>query len=101
VIKPLGAMLLVKQQDSVDKTTKTGLVISAAFNDSGPQVGIVVDMGDGEANYKGDIIPISYIDIDDEVYYPRHSGIEIEDEDGSKYYLINAKNILAKKDKSV
>ena len=99
MIKPLGAMLLVKQQDSVDKTTKTGLVISASFNDSGPQVGVVIDMGEGEANYKGDIIPISYIELNDEIYYPRHSGIEIEDEDGSKYYLINSKNILAKKSK--
>jgi co-chaperonin GroES (HSP10) len=60
MIKPLGAMLLIKEKESVDKTTKTGLVISAAFNDAGPQVGTVVDIGDGEANYKGDIIVASY-----------------------------------------
>lgn len=97
MIKPLGSMLLIKEKESVDKTTKTGLVISAAFNDSGPQVGTVVDIGDGEANYKGDIIVVTGIDIGDEVYYPRHSGSDIEDEDGTKYILINAKNILAKK----
>ena len=36
MIKPIGSMLLIKQIEQGDKTTKTGLVISAAFTDSGP-----------------------------------------------------------------
>ena len=29
------------------------------------------------------------------VYYPEHSGTDIEDDEGNKYLLINYKNILA------
>lgn len=96
MIKPVGSMLLVEKIESGDKTTKTGLVISAAFSDSGPKRGKVVDMGDGEFNYKGDIIPILGIDIGDIVYYPEHSGTEIEDELGNKYLLLSNKHVMAK-----
>ena len=96
MIKPIGSMLLIQKIEQGDKTTKTGLVISAAFTDSGPKQGKVVDMGEGEFNYKGDLIPILGIDIDDIVYYPEHSGTEIEDESGNKYLLISNKHIMAK-----
>lgn len=94
-IKPIGAMLLVKKIDEGEKTTSSGLVLSAAFADQGPNKGTVIDMGDGEYNYKGDLIPINGIDIDDVIIYPDHTGTEIEDDDGTKYLLLNAKNVLA------
>jgi co-chaperonin GroES (HSP10) len=97
MIKPLGAMLLIKKIDKGDKVTTGGLVISAAFSDTGPKLGEVMDKGAGEANYKGEIIPIHEVDIGDKVYYPEHSGTEIEDEDGTKYLLMHSKNIIAKK----
>ena len=97
MIKPLGNMLLIEKIEVGDKTTKTGLVISAAFSESGPKTGKVIDLGDGEYNYKGDLIPIQGIDIEDIVYYPEHGGTEIEDDDGNKFLLINSKTIIAKK----
>jgi co-chaperonin GroES (HSP10) len=97
MIKPIGSMLLIKEIEQGDKTTKTGLVISATFASSGPKQGQVVDMGDGEFNYKGDLIPILGIDIDDIVYYPEHSGANVEDEDGNKYLLLSNKHVMAKK----
>ena len=39
MIKPVGGMLLITKTEDTDKTTKSGLVISAAFNDSGPKSG--------------------------------------------------------------
>ena len=90
-------MLLIEKIEVGDKTTKTGLVISAAFSESGPKTGKVIDLGDGEYNYKGDLIPIQGIDIEDIVYYPEHGGTEIEDDDGNKFLLINSKTIIAKK----
>jgi co-chaperonin GroES (HSP10) len=36
MIKPIGSMLLIKEIEQGDKTTKTGLVISAAFSNNGP-----------------------------------------------------------------
>ena len=44
MIKPIGGMLLVTKKQEEDKTTKSGLVISAVFNDSGPKIGTIVDM---------------------------------------------------------
>lgn len=88
-------MLLIEPIEVKDKTTSTGLVISASFVDSGPASGIVIAMGEGEQNYKGDIIPIPEIMEGDTVYYPKHAGTDIEDENGKKYLLVVSKNILA------
>ena len=96
MIKPIGGMLLVTKKQEEYKTTKSGLVISAVFNDSGPKIGTIVDMGAGEVNYKGDLIPIPELDIGDEIYFPDHTGTEIEDENSNKYILINHKHIMAK-----
>jgi co-chaperonin GroES (HSP10) len=95
-IKPIGGMLLVKKAEETDKTTKSGLVITASIGSSGPQSGVVVNMGAGEVNYKGDLIPIQEISLGDTVYFPEHVGTEIEDEDNNKYLLINHKHIMAK-----
>jgi len=96
MIKPIGGMLLVTKKQEEDKTTKSGLVISEVFNDSSPKIGTIVDMGAGEVNYKGDLIPIPELDIGDEIYFPDHTGTEIEDENSNKYILINHKHIMAK-----
>ena len=98
MIKPLGNILLVKKIESAEKTTKTGLVISAAFTDTGPSQGTVISVGNGEANYKGDVIPINDIDVGDIVFFPDHAGTDIDDEDGNKYILVNCKNVLAIKE---
>lgn len=98
MIKPIGGMILITKKNEEDKTTKSGLVIAAAFNDYGPKSGNIVSMGDGEANYKGEIIPIPELKVGDTVYFPDHSGTDIEDEEGNKYILINHKHIMAKLD---
>ena len=54
-----------------------------------------VDLGNGEHNYKGELIPINGLDIGDSVYYNQNSGTDIEDEDGEKYLLLNTKSVLA------
>ena len=100
MIKRIGGVLLVTKKQEEDKTTKSGLVISAVFNDSGPKIGTIVDMGAGEVNYKGDLIPISELDIGDEIYFPDHTGTEIEDENSNKYILINHKHVMAKLDRN-
>lgn len=95
MIKPYGGMLLVKEDKVEDKTTASGFVISAAFSDTGLRTGKIMDLGDGEYNYKGDLIPVSGLDIGDTIYYPQHSGSEVEDTDGEKYLILNSKNVLA------
>jgi co-chaperonin GroES (HSP10) len=95
VIKPLGTNLLVKQEKVTDKTTQSGLVLSASFADNGPAVGEVIAMGDGEQNYLGDVIKIHGINVGDFVFFNEHSAIEIEGKNMEKYLLVNSKNVLA------
>lgn len=97
MIKPIGGLLLVKRNQSEDKTTKSGLVISAALSESDMKTGTIIDMGPGEQNYIGDIIPIIGLNVGDTVYYTERSATEIEDEDSTKYDLISSKNVLAKR----
>ena len=97
MIKPIGGLLLVKRNQSEDKTTKSGLVISAAVSESDMKTGTIVDMGPGEQNYIGDLIPIIGLGVGDTVYYTGRSATEIEDEDSTKYDLISSKNVLAKR----
>lgn len=97
MLKPMGNLLLISKIQEAEKTTKTGLVISSAISNTGPAMGKVVDMGEGEYNYKGDLIPVLGVDIGDIVYFPDHSSTDIEDEDGTKYLLVSSKNVLAVK----
>ena len=99
-IKPIGGMLLVTKIENSDKVTAGGLVISAVFNDSGPKSGTIVEMGMGEVNYKGNLIPIPELEVGDVVYFPDHTGTEIEDDQSNKYLLINHKHIMAKLDRN-
>ena len=98
MIKPLGNIILVKKINTGEKTTKTGLVISATFSDNGPSMGEVIAVGGGEANYKGEVIPILEISEGEIVYFPEHAGTNIEDDEGNKFLLVNSKNILAIKE---
>jgi co-chaperonin GroES (HSP10) len=97
MIKPIGGLLLVKRNQSEDKTTKSGLVITASVSESDMKTGTIIDMGPGEQNYIGDLIPIIGLNVGDTVYYTERSATEIEDEDSSKYDLISSKNVLAKR----
>jgi co-chaperonin GroES (HSP10) len=95
MIKPLGTNLLIKQEKATDKTTQSGLVLSASFADTGPAVGEIIAMGDGEQNYLGDVIKINGINVGDFVFFNEHSAIEIEGKNMEKYLLVNSKNVLA------
>ena len=57
-------------------------------------------MGMGEVNYKGDLVPIPELKVGDVIYFPDHTGTEIEDDDANKYLLINHKHIMAKLDRN-
>jgi co-chaperonin GroES (HSP10) len=95
MIKPYGNLLLIKENRVEDRTTSSGIVLMASLNDSALRVGSIVDMGNGEHNYKGELIPINGLEIGDSVYYNQNSGIDIEDESGEKYLLLNTKSVLA------
>ena len=94
MIKPAGGLLLVKAEEIADQTTQSGLVISAAFRDTGIKRGTVVAVGGGEPNaLNGELILIPSFKDGDVVLFPDHSGHEIED-NSEKYLLIHYKHIV-------
>ena len=95
MIKPFGNLLLVKEDKVEDRTTSSGIVLMASLSESNLRTGKIVDLGNGEHNYKGELTPINGLDIGDSVYYNQNSGTDIEDEDGEKYLLLNTKSVLA------
>jgi co-chaperonin GroES (HSP10) len=95
MIKPYGNLLLIKEDKVEDKTTSSGIVLMASLSESSLRTGKIIDLGNGEHNYKGELIPINGLDIGDIVYYNQNSGIDVEDEGGDKYLLLNTKSVLA------
>jgi co-chaperonin GroES (HSP10) len=98
MIKPYGNLLLIKEDKVEDKKTSSGIVLMASLSESSLRTGKIIDLGNGEHNYKGELIPINGLDIGDVVYYNQNSGIDVEDEGGEKYLLLNTKSVLAIKD---
>jgi co-chaperonin GroES (HSP10) len=95
MIKPFGNLLLIKEDKVEDRTTSSGIVLMASLNESNLRTGKILDLGNGEYNYKGELIPITGLEVDDIVYYNQNSGTDIEDTDGEKYLLLNTKSVLA------
>jgi co-chaperonin GroES (HSP10) len=95
MIKPLGALILIKKIQEEEKTTKSGLVLTAATVDNELKLAEVLALGSGEHNSEGKTIPIDYLNVGDIVYFNDRNATEITDEDNEKYLIISAKNIIA------
>lgn len=97
MIKPVGGLVLIKPEEVGDLTTQSGLLISAAFRDTGLNKGSVVAVGGGEPNaLNGELIKVPEFVEGNTVLYPDHTGHEVEDEDGTKYLIIHYKHIVGK-----
>ena len=92
-IKPLGSLILIKEIEQSDKTTKSGLVIASTIIDDVLKRGIVVNIGPGDYHSNGDLhtIPLSIGDI---VIYSSNHTTEIEDSEGNKYQFINWRQLF-------
>ena len=95
MIKPLGALILIKKIDEEEKTTKSGLVLTGLTTDNELKLATVLALGGGEHNSEGKTIPIDYLNVGDIVYFNARNATEITDEDNEKYLIISAKNIIA------
>jgi len=92
-INPLGSLILIKEQEQADKTTKSGLVIASTVIDDVLRRGTVVATGPGDYHSNGDLHPIPLSPGDIVIYSPNHAT-EIEDQDGNKYKFINWRQLF-------
>ena len=94
MIRPTGGLVLIQPEEIKDQTTSSGLVIAAAFRETGLRNGEIIAMGSGEPNaLNGELIPMKEFKIGDKVLFPDHSGHNVE-EGGNRYILTHYKNIL-------
>lgn len=85
-------------QEETDTTTKSGLIVAAAFKQGEIKSGEVLDIGYGEPNaLNGELITVPF-KAGDVVMFQDRTWHDIEDEDGNKFILINYKQVLAKKE---
>jgi chaperonin GroES len=90
-VKPLGDRVFVKVSQAEEKTAG-GILLPDTAKEK-PQVGEVVNIGDGKVNEKGERTPIE-VKVGDKVLYSKYAGTDIKlgNED---YVLLSEKDILA------
>ncbi|CDZ24026.1 hypothetical protein CCDG5_0907 [[Clostridium] cellulosi] len=89
-IKPLGARVLLKQEES-EETTKSGIVLPSSAKEK-PNWGTVVEVGPGETK-DGHEIKVT-VKKGDRVIYSKYSGTEVKI-DNEKYLILNQSDLLA------
>ncbi|MBS6274719.1 MAG: co-chaperone GroES [Actinomycetaceae bacterium] len=91
-IKPLEDRIVIQQVEAEEKTA-SGIVLPGSAQEK-PQEGVVIAVGPGRIDDKGNRVPLD-IAAGDTVIYSRYGGTEIkygEDE----YIILSARDILAK-----
>lgn len=85
-IKPLGARVVIKRSDALEKT-EGGLILSASAKEK-PQEGEVLAVGPGTEDEKMEL------KVGDKVIFSRYGGSELKYA-GEEYIIIGQKDILA------
>lgn len=90
VVKPLGARVLVKQEEEEQKT-KSGIVLPSSAKEK-PIWGTVVEVGPGDVK-DGHEIKVT-VKKGDKVIYNKYAGTEVKIND-EKYLIIDNDDLLA------
>lgn len=89
--KPLGDRLLVKPNESEEKT-KSGIVLPDSAKEK-PQEGLVISTGEGARDDKGARIAMD-VKVGDTVLYSKYAGTEVKI-DGKEHLIIRENDVLA------
>ncbi len=91
-IKPLGNRLVVEPIEE-EEITAGGIVLPETAKEK-PQKGVVLAVGPGERNDKGEHMPLEVAE-GDQVLFAKYSGTEVK-YDGKKLLIMRESDILAK-----
>ena len=89
-IQPLGDRVLVEPQEE-QEVKKGGIIIPDTAKEK-PQQGVVIAVGTGKLNDKGEKIPFN-VKKGDKVLMPKYGGTEIK-LDGTTYQIMREEDIL-------
>lgn len=90
-IRPLGKRIVVKR--AVAQKTKGGIFLPEAAQEK-PKIGEVVDVGPGEVDSKGKLIPMT-VKPGDRVVFSSYSGVDYSPEEGNEYLILSEDDVLA------
>lgn len=90
-IRPLGDRVIVKAVEQAEKTSG-GIYLPDTAKEK-PQQGVVMAVGAGRKNDKGEVLPLE-VAAGDKVLYGKYSGTEVKI-DGVNYLIIKESEILA------
>jgi|UniRef100_A0A7C5Z3J1 chaperonin GroES len=91
-IQPIGGKILVEPAPK-QKKTKTGIIIPDTASEERPQEGVIVALGTGKRNEKGELIPFT-VKVGDRILFKRYSPDEFEI-DSHKFLILEEDDILA------
>lgn len=91
-IKPLEDRIVIQQVEAEEKTA-SGIVLPGSAQEK-PQEGVVIAVGPGRIDDKGNRVPLD-IAAGDTVIYSRYGGTEIKYGE-EEYIILSARDILAK-----
>jgi len=90
-IKPLGKLLLVKEIETTESKTASGLVLTATATEQDLKRGTVIDVGPGEVSgFNGELYPVDTVKVGMVVLYSPNNATEIKDIYGEKFYFVNS-----------
>ncbi|MDX1921487.1 MAG: co-chaperone GroES [Candidatus Caenarcaniphilales bacterium] len=90
---PLEDRIIVEKHEPEEKTAG-GILLPDSAKEK-PQQAIVVSVGPGKRDDKGNLIPIDSLKAGDRIIYPKYSGTEVKVE-GKEYLILKAGDVLAK-----
>jgi chaperonin GroES len=90
-LKPLQDRILVRREDAEEKTSG-GIIIPDTSKEK-PSKGIVVAVGGGTRNDRGDLIPMT-LKVGDRVFFTKWGGTELKVDD-EELLIMKESDILA------
>lgn len=91
-IMPMHDKIVVKRKEGEEKTPG-GILLPETAKDK-PIEGVVIAVGSGIRNEKGEVIPLD-VKVGDKIIFAKWGGTEIEI-DGEKLLIIKENDVLAK-----
>jgi chaperonin GroES len=90
--QPSGDRVLVKPLEAHDEKSPSGIIIPDTAQKEKPERGVIVSVGEGKRNEKGDILPMRY-NVGDVVMFSKYGYDEIKIDD-EEFYVLSESNIL-------
>ena len=90
-IKPLGDRVLIKREEA-EEITAGGIIIPDTAKDK-PSKGLVISVGEGARNEKGELIKMT-LKVGDRVYFTKWGGSEVK-LNGEELLIMKESDVLA------